>query len=380
MSVNFFQHSLTASDSSLVADVLSTPFLTSGKVGKNVEEIVCDYFGISNCLLTNSWTNGAIATLLALDIQPGDEVIVPAQTFIATANVVELLGARPVFVDVDNADLLVTTSNVMSAITDRTKAVIVVHLYGQMCDLSRLYPELQKRSISLIEDAAHCFEGQRDGYRPGTHSDAAIFSFYATKNVTCGEGGAIITRHDNLAEEIRKTRLHGMSAGAADRFSNKKYNHWDMSRLGSKANLPDLLACLLPKQIADVENKLNKRKELADRYRQFCRTHGIRHQAVHSNSVSAEHLFPIWVPMETRDDFILFLNEQGIQVAVNYRAVHTMSFYREKYAFSENDFPVSYEWGAGTITLPLYPDLSVEKQDLVLNALAEAINKFGYGG
>src|SRR5258708_30609713 len=152
--------------------------------------------------------------------------MVPAQTFIATANVVELLGARAVFVDVHPDTLLLTPASVEKAVTSRTKAVIPVHLYGQMVDMAGLKSALLARpDIAIIEDAAHCFEGELNGEKPGRHSTCAIFSFYATKNVTCGEGGALVTNDTALYERLLQTRMHGMSAGAIDRFKLGRYRH-----------------------------------------------------------------------------------------------------------------------------------------------------------
>ncbi|HUJ75626.1 MAG TPA: aminotransferase class I/II-fold pyridoxal phosphate-dependent enzyme, partial [bacterium] len=229
MQVDFFRHALKAEDASRIAEVLATPFLTSGAVGRDVEAQLCRFFGSRTALLVNSWTNGALATLLALGVGPGDEVIVPAMTFISTANVAEMVGAKPVFVDVDPETLLMQPSAVEAALSARTRAVIPVHLYGQMCDVAGIREVLGKRGgqVAIIEDAAHCFEGSRGGRVPGQDSDAAIFSFYATKNVTCAEGGAIITNDTELGERIRQTRLHGMSQGAVDRFRAGQYRHWD---------------------------------------------------------------------------------------------------------------------------------------------------------
>lgn len=370
MQVNFYRHGLSGTDASTVAAVLSSPILTSGSVGKKVEEQLCKFFDTTDALLVNSWTNGALAVLMALGIGPEDEVIVPAMTFIATANVVELLGAKPVFIDVDPDTLLITPKAVKAALTERTRAVIPVHLYGQMCDMISIREVLAKRSdVYIIEDAAHCFEGSRDGYVPGTHSDAAIFSFYATKNVTCGEGGAVVTNRRQLAEKVRKTRLHGMSAGAADRFKNGTYRHWDMETLGVKANLPDLLAALLPNQIASIRERLPQRHALANYYRSVFADSGLRMAAIEQGVNSAEHLFPIHVPASIRDTAIAALNARGIGVAVNYRSVPTLSYYRRKYAYTPAQFPVSYTWGAGTITLPLFPGLKREDQ----NAVREAV-------
>jgi len=375
MTVEFYRHELTSDDADSVAAVLGTPFLTSGSVGKSVEAKISNYLGVEHSFLTNSWTNGALAALLAMGIQPGDEVIVPAMTFIATANVAELLGATVRFVDVDYDTLLVKACDVENLISEKTKAIFVVHLYGQMCDMVS-FKDLKARHphVKIIEDAAHCFEGTRDGYRPGVLSDAAIFSFYATKNITCGEGGAIVTNDGGLAEGIQKTRLHGMSAGAADRFKRGEYRHWDMEQLGVKANLPDILAALLPRQIECIDDLGAKRNEKAGRYREVCDQLGIRTAKVLAGSKSADHLFPICVEAGKRDLWINALNTRGIQVAVNYRSVTEVTYYKNKYNVTEEDVPVSYCWGEGTISLPLYPGMSEEDQENVISALRDVSN------
>ncbi len=374
MTVQFYRHGLTSDDADSVAAVLDTPFLTSGSVGKSVEAKISSYLGVEHSFLTNSWTNGALAVLLAMGVKPGDEVIVPAMTFIATANVAELLGATVKFVDVDYDTLLVKACDVECLISDKTKAIFVVHLYGQMCDMES-FKALKARypQVKIIEDAAHCFEGTRDGYRPGTWSDAAIFSFYATKNVTCGEGGAIVTRDAELAESIQKTRLHGMSAGAADRFKRGEYRHWDMECLGVKANLPDILAGLLPRQIDQVDDKLLTRQKIAARYREAFADLPVRMAKLSLGVSSAEHLFPISVPALARDEVISALNHRGIQVAVNYRAITELSYYRNKYDIPPETVAVSVEWGSGTISLPLYPSMPKEDQSAVIQAVSEIV-------
>jgi dTDP-4-amino-4,6-dideoxygalactose transaminase len=375
MKVDFFLHSLTSSEyAPLIGRVLDTPFLTSGAVGKAVEAQLGEFFGVENAMLVNSWTNGALAVLLALGIKPGDEVIVPAMTFIATANVVELLGAKPVFVDVDPDTLLLNPAAVATAITARTRAIIPVHLYGQMCDM-RGFQEISlgRPGIAVIEDCAHCFEGTRDGYLPGRYSTAAIFSFYATKNVTCGEGGAVITNNNELAIKVRQTQLHGMSQGATDRFQRGQYRHWDMAVLGVKANLPDLLAAYLGPQIATIRERLPKRQAIANRYRDAFKGTSVRMQEPLPGCSSAEHVFPIAVTPAVRDETIASLNRRNIGVAVNYRSVPTLTYYRQKYGYRPDSFPVSYEWGAGTLTLPLYPTLERDKQEWVITSLLEDV-------
>jgi UDP-4-amino-4-deoxy-L-arabinose-oxoglutarate aminotransferase len=376
MQVPFYRHSLSPENAQLVAKVLETPFLTSGPIGKEVEAQLCEYFDAKHAKLVNSWTNGAVATLLAMDIGPGDEVIVPAMTFIATANVVELVGAKPVFIDCDPETLLITPELIKGAITKKTKAIIPVHMYGQMCDVKAIKDILPKNpKIFIIEDCAHTFEAKFNGERPGKHSDAAIFSFYATKNVTCGEGGALITNDSNLFERIIQAVLHGMSAGAADRFKAGQYKHWGMEHLGTKANLPDLLACFLPEQIRTVDSRLKEREAIAQRYESALKNTKIRCQIKLDNIVHSRHLFPIYVGSQNRDKVLLTLGESNIGATVNYRSVHSMSYYSKKYGYQENDFPTSFLWGNGTLSIPLFPGMTTAEQDYVIDVLVNKIDK-----
>ena len=375
VNVPFYRHSLTADNSKYVAEVLKTPFLTSGPIGKEVESQLSTYFEVSHTKLVNSWTNGAVATLLAMDIGPGDEVIVPAMTFIATANVVELVGAKPVFIDCDPDTLLITPELIKAAITEKTKAVIPVHMYGQMCDvkaIKEIIPSGQK--IAIIEDCAHSFEAKFNGERPGKYSDAAIFSFYATKNITCGEGGAIITKDPILYERISQSILHGMSAAAADRFKAGVYKHWGMDYLGTKANLPDLLACFLPEQIKSIDARLPTREIIARRYEQALTDSEILFPSVSSEVIHSRHLFPIHVGSKVRDQALLKLAEMQIGATVNYRSVTSMNYYKNKYKLSRNEFEVSEEWGEGTLTIPLFESIKEEEQEYVIDILINEIS------
>lgn len=374
MHIDFYRHPLSAKDAEGVAKVLDTPFLTTGKVSKQVEEQIAAYFSLPHALLVNSWTNGALAGILALDIGPGDEVIVPANTFIATANVVVLTGAKVVFVDPDPETMLLTPELIAPHVTDKTRCVAPVHLFGQMVDIPALRAMLDAHPaatgrIAIMEDCAHCFEGERDGLKPGQCSDMAIFSFYATKNITCGEGGAIVTGDADLYGKLRETRLHGMSAIAADRFTGGRYNHWDMMRLGTKANLPDLLAALLPQQIASIDERLPHRKSVADRYRAAFAGGPLRLVKQLQNCKSAEHIFPICVPGGRRDEAIKALNDAGVPVTVNYRSVPGTTFYKELYGDLTAQFPVAERWGHETLTLPLYDSLTVEEQDYIIETV-----------
>ncbi|HVW25548.1 MAG TPA: DegT/DnrJ/EryC1/StrS family aminotransferase [Polyangiaceae bacterium] len=375
MKVPFFRHDLVPRDAERIASVLEGPFLTSGHVGEAVERDLCAFFGARHASLVNSWTNGAVATLLALGIGLGDEVIVPAMTFVATANVVELVGAKPVFVDVDPGTLLMTPDGVRAALNAATRAVIPVHLYGQMVDVVAIRNQaLAARSdVAIIEDCAHCFEGRLRGERPGAHSDAAIFSFYATKNVTCGEGGAVITNRGDLHAVLLQTRLHGMSQGALRRFEQDTYRHWDVARLGTKANLPDLLAALLPPQIASVQDRLDAREVRARRYEDALAGTGVRSPAHEPHALHARHLFPVYVPAVHRDRVLLGLHARGVGATVNYRSVPSLTYYSTKYGYQPGDFPISHAWGSGTLSLPLYPSLTEDEQTYVIDTLVHLV-------
>jgi UDP-4-amino-4-deoxy-L-arabinose-oxoglutarate aminotransferase len=374
VNVPFYRHSLTPDNSKFVEAVLKTPFLTSGPIGKEVESQLCEYFNVSHAKLVNSWTNGAVATLLAMDIGPGDEVIVPAMTFVATANVVELVGAKPVFIDCDPDTLLVTPELIKAAITEKTKAVIPVHMYGQMCDVAAIKAILpNKQNISIIEDCAHSFEAKYNDERPGKYSNAAIFSFYATKNITCGEGGAIITNDSNLFDRITQSILHGMSASAADRFKTGQYKHWEMEHLGTKANLPDLLASLLPNQINSIDSKLNDRHQLALKYEQAFGATKLRLPKNLPQSTHSRHLFALGVSATYRDQVLSKLAEFNIGATVNYRSITSLKYYQNKYKLDAKYFVNSVNWGGSTISIPLFVGLTESEQEYIIKVMLQEI-------
>lgn len=378
MKVDFYHHQLSSADAKGIADVLDTPFLTTGTICQQVEKQLEEYFDAPHALLANSWTNGALATLMAMGIGPGDEVIVPATTFVASANIVELLGAKTVLVDVDPATLLISLEAVSKAVTKKTKAVMPVHLYGQMVDVSRLRKIIDEASnsdqyIYILEDSAHCFEGSLNGAKPGQFSDACAFSFYATKNVTCGEGGAVIFRNTSLFEKTLETRLHGMTATAVDRFKGGRYNHWDMMQLGTKANLPDLLAVLLPRQIREIDERLPVRQALCNKYRAAFENTPIRLVEKVEGCQDVCHLFTIGVREDLRDKAISILNDNDISVTVNFRALPDLTYYGDKYPDTKSSCINAIGWGRQTISLPLYPSLKEDQQDHVIDTVVKKI-------
>ena len=371
--VPFYRHQLAELEKAQIADSLKNPILTSGPICKAVESQISEYFGVGNAKLVNSWTNGALATLMSFGVGPGDEVIVPNMTFIACANIVELLGATTIFADVSDTDLLITNENIRPLITSRTKVIMVVHLYGQMADVRRIAEEFSPLGIRIIEDCAHSFESTRDGFRPGKFSDAAIFSFYATKNITCGEGGVVISNNTSLHLDLTQRILHGMSAGAADRFKTGTYSHWNMDVLGIKANLPDILASLLPSQIEKAESNRKIRSELAARYDRHFNQSPLRLITKVVGATHAHHLYPIWIPNGLRDAALQILSEYKIGATVNFRPVNVMNYYCKKYGNLSVNTPNSAIWGGGVLSLPLYPGLSIAEQDYVINVMESKV-------
>jgi UDP-4-amino-4-deoxy-L-arabinose-oxoglutarate aminotransferase len=292
-------------------------------------------------------------------------------TFIATPNTVLHCGATPVFVDCDPVTANLDLDQVEAAITPRTKAIIPVHLYGNMVDMRRLRAIADRHGLAVIEDCAHCIEGERDGVRPGQLGDVACFSFYATKNLACGEGGAVASRHQRLLERMRLLRTHGMNKEAANRYT-ATYQHWDMLELGYKGNMFDVQAALLLPQTRHVEERLRQREAICQRYEAGFDAAGVAYPKVPPNTRSARHLFTIWTEPERRDAVLTELQDRGIGVAVNYRAVHLLTYYRQQHGYRRGQFPVAERVGDSTITLPLYPSLGAEQVDYVIESVAAA--------
>ena len=264
MKVEFYKHQLGEEELEGVEEVLGSLFLTTGPKTREFELKFASYLGVNGCLGVTSWTMGNFITLKALDIGPGDKVLTTPLTYVATANTILHAGAKPVFADVDPVTGNLDPRATRKALAENKdiKALIVVHLYGQMADMKALSELAKEFGVYLIEDCAHCVEGVRDGIRPGQLSDAAVFSFYATKNMTCAEGGAIVTNNQSLLKRIRPLRLHGVDTYAMDQRKDGIYRHWNMTELGYKCNMHDLSAALLLPQLARIEERRRSRERL----------------------------------------------------------------------------------------------------------------------
>lgn len=370
MKVDFYRHNIDDADIRRLVETIHTPFITTGLVVAEFEQRFAAYLDVAGAVGVMSCTQAGFLALKYWHIGPGDEVIVPAMTFLASATMAAHTGATPVFVDVDPKTGLIDPSAVEAAINSRTRAIVAVHLYGQLADMRALRAIADRHGIRLLEDSAHCIEGVRDGVTPGSLGDAACFSFYATKNITCGEGGAIASNDVDLIAGTRLLRLHGMDKGAAERYT-KTYQHWDMIMLGYKANMTDLQASMLLGQLERIEALLERREEIAQTYERQFRQIGVEFPIV-SDGRSARHVFTIWTDADHRDRVLRELQGDGIGVAVNYRAVPTLRYFVETYGFRRGQFPIAESIGDRTITLPLYPSLREEQIAQVLDSVERA--------
>ncbi len=377
--VPFFRTSVDESDIERVAKVLRTSFLTTGTVTADLEKSLAAYTRTAAAVGVTSGTAAIHLSLVALGIAPGDEVITTPLSFVATANAIIHTGATPVFVDVlpDTGNL--DPDGVAAAITPRTRVLLPVHLYGQMCDMQALQALAQEHDLAVLEDAAHALEARRDGEAVGARSAAACLSFYATKNITSGEGGAIVTRDDALAEKLRRLRLHGMSAGAADRYTGR-YRHYDVPEHGWKYNMSDIQAALLTGQLARIDELLAARTAAFNRYAAaFEHVQGLRMPRRPPGGRHAVHLFTIQVDPSLRDALLHSLQERHIGVAVNFRPIHLFEAYRTRLGHGPGDFPEAERVGASTVTLPLYPTITADEQSAVITAVEDTLAELRRG-
>jgi UDP-4-amino-4-deoxy-L-arabinose-oxoglutarate aminotransferase len=368
--IEFYKHNITDKDIYEVTKVLKSIFLTTGKQTKKFEENFAKYLGLKYALGLSSCTDALFLSLKYFGIKEGDEVITTPLSFISTANAIEFCGAKPVFVDVEATTGNINADLIEKAITKNTKAIIVVHLYGQMCDMKKIKKIADKHKLKLIEDAAHCIEGERDGVRVGHLSDVSCFSFYATKNITSGEGGAIATNNKEIYEWIKKARLHGMSSNASDRYS-KTYKHYDMEFLGYKSNMTDIQASLLLSQLKNIEKFLGEKEKIASKYIKGLKNI-VSFPAVLKNTKHSRHVFTIWVNDKKRDSIMVRLQKHKIGIAVHFRPIHLMSYYKKKYGYKKSDFKVAEKIGNSTITIPLYPKLKQNEIDYIIRAVKSA--------
>ncbi len=371
--IEFYRHNISRKEIKAVNKVLRSLFLTTGPMTAEFEKRFAEYLKVKHVLGVTSATAGLFLLLKAYDIKKGDEVITTPLSFVATANTIVHCGGKPVFVDVEKDTGNLNLNLIEEKITDKTKAIMPVHLYGVMVDMNKLKVIADKYNLNVIEDSAHCIEGENNGIGPGQLSGGASFSFYTTKNITSGEGGAVAINNDEIAEKIRILRLHGMTLNAADRYT-KKFIQYDVPYAGYKFNMFDIQAALLFNQLKEINNIWKKKKENYDYYcSRLKNIPEVNIPSIPDNTKHSLHLFTILVDPVKRDDIINHLQDRGIGTAVNFKPIHLMQYYRETFNYKEGMFPEAERIGASTISLPFYAKLKKKEINYIVEVLKQTL-------
>ncbi len=367
--IPFYKHNLKK-EKNYLKNTISSNYLTSGPVCEKVEALLKKRFKKKFAILTNSWTNGLISILLSLKLKPKDEVIIPACTFVACANVVEMVGAKVVFADIDPNTKLMDIKDCLKKITKNTKIIMPVHLYGNLFNTHTLRKKISKK-IFIIEDSAHAFCGKYQNSLIGKFADFTVFSFYATKSITCGEGGAIITNHKLYSEKIRSISNNGMTKPAFKRFVNNKYIPWNVYSFGFKANLSDINASILKDQINGYSKIAKIKSKIFYKYKEeLGKISQISFPKANPNKNRDYYLFPIGVEKKFRNKLIEYLLKKKIFVTVNFKSITKLSFYKKKY--KKTKCPISEKWGSEQLSLPFHAKL----KDFEIKSICTEIKNF----
>ena len=363
-----------------VVATLHSGWIGAGPRVARFERAFRDYIGAPEAVAVQSGTAALHLALVVSGLGPGDEVIVPAMTFAATANAVIHAGGRPVFADVDRETMCVDADDVARRVTDRTRAIVAVHFAGRPCDMDRLLDLADSHRLRVIEDCAHAVETRYRGRRAGTLGDLGAFSFYVTKNMTTGEGGVVTTANAGWAARARTLALHGLSADAWSRFSDDGYKHYEVLEPGFKYNMTDLQAALGLHQLQRIEANLLRRTAIWARYdEEFADLPVILPSPQEDDTRHARHLYTILVDIDRltvgRDDVMMALHRQRIGTGVHYRALHLHGYYGTL-GYRPGDFP-NAEWISDrTISLPLSPAMTDEDVDDVVFAVRRTLKHF----
>ncbi|VVQ35358.1 UDP-4-amino-4-deoxy-L-arabinose--oxoglutarate aminotransferase [Pseudomonas fluorescens] len=372
----FSRPSIGDEEIAAVEQVLRSGWITTGPKNQELEEQFANYVGCRHAVALSSATGGMHITLLALGIGPGDEVITPSQTWVSTANMICLLGATPVFVDVDRDTLMSDLASIEAAITPRTKAIIPVHYAGAAFDLDPLYALADKHGIPVIEDAAHAagtfYKGRHVGAK-GT----AIFSFHAIKNMTCAEGAMFVSDDEALASRVRMLKFHGLGVDAYDRLTHGRKPQAQVMEPGFKYNLADINAAIALVQLKRLDEINAKRTELAGTYLQ--RLEGLPVQPLALPAYAQQHawhLFILRIDSERcamdRETFMKALQAQNIGTGIHFIATHLHTYYRQRFP---NIYLPNTEWNSARLcSIPLFPDMTTDDVDRVVGAIENVLD------
>jgi UDP-4-amino-4-deoxy-L-arabinose-oxoglutarate aminotransferase len=373
----FSRPSIGEEEIAAVEQVLRSGWITTGPQNQALEEQFAQYVGCRHAIALSSATGGMHIALLALGIGPGDEVITPSQTWVSTANMIALLGATPVFVDVDRDTLMTDAARIEAAITARTKAIIPVHYAGAAFDLDPLYALADKHGISVIEDAAHAVGTRYKGRHVGAQG-TAIFSFHAIKNMTCAEGAMFVTDDEALASRVRMLKFHGLGVDAYDRLTHGRKPQAQVMEPGFKYNLADINAAIALVQLKRLDAINARRSELAARYQQRLEGLPVQPLAVPQYAQQhAWHLYILRIDSERcgldREAFMKGLQERGIGTGIHFIATHLHTWYRQRYP--DVSLP-NTEWNSARLcSIPLFPDMTDHDLDRVVGAIELLMEK-----
>ena len=346
------------------------------------EKKFAEYVGAKHCIGLNSCTAALHLALAASGIGPGDEVITTPLTFAASANTILHVGATPVFADIDMETGLIDPKEIEKKITKKTRAVVPVHYSGLAADLGEISKLCDAYNLFLSEDAAHAVETRYNGQLIGNKPRGAVsYSFYATKNLACGEGGALITDDDELAQKARVLSCHGMSAGAWNRYGKEGSWRYDIEEPGYKYNMFDIQASLALVQLARMDDMQRRRFECVKVYEDaFKDVPELILQKTPDYCHHSRHLYILRIDESrltiTRDQFIEELKKRNVGVSVHFIALHTMSAYTKRFGYKPEDFPKAYAYSESEISLPLYSTLSVADAQYAADAVLDIVSKY----
>jgi perosamine synthetase len=361
-----------------VVETLRAGWLTMGPKTLQFEREFAGYLGVPEAVSVNSCTAAMHLALAGMGLKEGDEVLVPDSTFAATAEVVTYFRARPVVVDVGAEDLLMDPEAAERAVTPRTRAMIPVHHSGQPCNMDALQDLALRRHLHIIEDAAHAFPAAYKGKRIGTLGSLTCFSFYATKTLTTGEGGMVTLFDREKARRIRILRLHGIDKDAWKRYTKEGFWYYEVVEAGYKYNLTDPQAALGLVQLKRADALHRERQRIASAYRSgFAGLEGVKPLRLHPERGHAWHLFIILLDLERlvigRDAFIRELAQRGIGTSVHFIPLHRHPYYRDTFGLSASAFPGCEGAFQRQISLPIYPDMTREDVDYVIDNVRDVL-------
>lgn len=364
-----------------VVDSLRSGWITTGPKVQRFEEQLKTYLGAPHILSLAHATAGLHLSLLALRLQPGDEVITTTMTFAATANMIVAAGGKPVFVDVNLHTYNMDITQVETAITPNTKCIIPVHFAGLPVDLDPLYTLAKKYNLTIIEDAAHAIGAEYKGKKIGSFGDTQVFSFHPNKNMTTGEGGCLTTSSESMAKEVQLLRFHGMDRTAWNRYGKSGTQDYEIIAPGFKYNMMDIQAAIGLHQVPHLDEFNAKRRVLAERYQallndwnEFALPQSVAYQHKH-----VWHLFTPLINPEAagmnRETFMMRMKEENIGTGLHYRAVHLYPYYQEHYGYRLGDFPCAESISARIVSLPLFPLMTFDEQDRVIATMKKIFNR-----